>query len=164
MVFSRLYASARLKNLINDSTPLGKHFKLWNSRMLIVAALPIIATISMLLYGRYVLVRETDQAMKEVHHKETLDELFESLKTDGVFLKPLDIDVDCSERDRMARLKQTMTDLQKIKRFLAIERKYIDPDMVESKLERVNVLSAEDRKRLKDSKAYYQDKTAMNKF
>ena len=163
MVFLRLHEYLKSKNVIDASTPFGRYFRAWNTRMLLIATLPIVATISMLSYGKHVLVRETGNAMKEVHHKETLDELFESLKREGVFEKALDIDIDCSDRDRMARLKQTMTDLQKVKRFLAIERKYIDPDMVESKLERV-LGSAEEKTRLMDSKAYYHDKTAMNKF
>jgi hypothetical protein len=46
-----------------------------------------------------------------------LDQLFSSLRSEGVFEKVLDIDVDCSDRDRMARIKQSMTDLQKMKRY-----------------------------------------------
>ena len=165
-LFDRMYGFARRKGIMNDSSasPFAKYFRVWNSRMILFASVPVAIAISMIIYGRHVLVRETTNALHQNHHKESLDQLFQSLKSEGVFAKVLDIDVDCSDRDRMARIKQAMTDIQKMKRFLAIERKYIDPDMVESKIDRLQGLSDDEKRQRRDSKAYRDDPTAMNKF
>lgn len=152
---------------MNDSSPpFAKYFRVWNYRMILIASVPVAIAISMIIYGRHVLVRETTSALHQNHHKESLDQLFLSLKSQGTFEKVLDVDVDvdCSDRDRTARIKQVMTDIQKIKRFLAIERKYIDPDMVESKIDRLQDLSDDEKRLRRDSKAYRDDPTAMNKF
>jgi hypothetical protein len=71
-IFNNMRNFARSRGIIDINSPFSKYFPVWNYRMAMFASVPVAIAISMIVYGRQVLVRETTNALIEDHHKESV--------------------------------------------------------------------------------------------
>lgn len=90
--------------------------------------------------------------------------MYEDINSKGGFDRPVKIDTNCISHDRALRLKQVMTDLQKIRRLMMIERRYIDPDWIEKKIYNLKDLDPKEREEIIKSKKYLWDPDASNRI